>query len=147
MLVSAKYWVEDAGYAGADDLADNGVGSAHLAFVFELDFAADAGERGIDVADTRHYERFVMEKCAAFGVREDELHGADGETLRDTAALVDFLVFAGREGDLLDDLADVVGDFDVEAERVDQASCAVMAMPLFDVLRGSGCGSRCRCGL
>ena len=31
----------------------------------------------------------------------------------DAGTLVDFFVFAGGEGDLLDDLADVVGDFDV----------------------------------
>ena len=37
----------------------------------------------------------------------------DGETLRDAGALVDLLVFARGEGDLLDDLTDVVRDFDV----------------------------------
>ena len=105
--------VEDVGHAGADDLANDGVGAAHLAFVFELDLAADAGERGVDVADAGNDERFVVEERAAFGVRDDEFHGADGEALRDAAALVDFLVFAGGEGDLLDDLADVVGDLDV----------------------------------
>src|SRR5882757_11491555 len=53
--------VEDAGYAGADDLADDGVGAAHLAFVLELDLAADAGERGVDVADSRHDQGFVVQ--------------------------------------------------------------------------------------
>ena len=35
-----------------------------------------------------------------------------GKPLRDTGALVDLLVFACGEGDLLDDLADVMRDFD-----------------------------------
>jgi hypothetical protein len=45
--------VEDVGDGGADDLADDGVGALHLAFVLELDLAGDAGERGVDVADPR----------------------------------------------------------------------------------------------
>ncbi len=47
---AAEVLVEDVGDRGADDLADDGVGSADFAFVFELDFAGDAGERGVDVA-------------------------------------------------------------------------------------------------
>ncbi len=134
--------------AGADDLADDGVGAAHLAFVFELDLAADAGERGVDVADAGDDEGFVVEEGAAFGVGDDEFHGADGEALRDAAALVDFFVFAGGEGDLLDDLADVVGDFDRSmAGRVGPGFLRGDGDAFFDVSRGSGCGSRCRCGL
>src|SRR5882757_5042000 len=53
--------VEDAGYAGADDLADNGVGTAHLAFVLELDLAADAGERGVDVADAGDDQGLIVQ--------------------------------------------------------------------------------------
>ena len=104
--------VEDGGDGGADDLADDGVGSTHLAFVLELDLAGDAGEGGVDVADAGDGEFFAVEEGPALGVRDDQLHGGDGEALRDAAALVDFFVFAGGEGDLLDDLADVVGDFD-----------------------------------
>ena len=55
---------------------------------------------------------FAVDQSAAFRVGDDELHGGDGKTLADAAALVDFLVFARGEGDLLDDGADVVGDFD-----------------------------------
>ena len=113
VLVSAKYLSKMAGDGLADDLADDGVGAAHLAFVFELDLAGDAGERGVDVADAGDDEGFAVEKSAAFGVGDDELHGADGQALRDAAALVDLLVFARGEGDLLDDLADVVRDLDV----------------------------------
>ncbi len=105
--------VEDGGDAGADDLADDGVGSAHLAFVLEFDFAGDAGECGVDIAYAGDGEGFAVEEGAAFGVGDDEFHGGDGEALGDAAALVDFLIFPSCEGDLLDDLADVVGDFDV----------------------------------
>ncbi len=58
-------------------------------------------------------EGLVVDEGATLGVGEDELHGGDGEALGDSAALVDFFVFAGVEGDLFDDLADVVGDFDL----------------------------------
>ena len=130
VLVPAKYWSKTLATAAADDLADDGVGAAHLAFVLELDLAGDAGECGVDVADAGDDEGFVVEQGAAFGVGDDELHGADGEALRDAAALVDFFVFAGGEGDLLDDLADVVGDLDAwRTGRVDHASCAVIVMP------------------
>ena len=60
--------VEDGGDGLADDLADDGVGSAHLAFVLEFDLAGDAGECGVDVADSWDGEGFAVEECAAFGV-------------------------------------------------------------------------------
>ncbi len=62
--------VEDVGDRGADDLADDGVGAAHLAFVLELDLAGDAGERGVDVADAGDDEAFAVDQGAAFGVGE-----------------------------------------------------------------------------
>ena len=130
----AKYWSKTFCYAGADDLADDGVGAAHLAFVFEFDLAADAGESGVDVAYARDDEGFVVEQGAAFGVGDDEFHGADGEALRDAAALVDFLVFAGGEGDLLDDLADVVGDFDLRGRAGGPGLLRGDRDALFDVL-------------
>ncbi len=55
---------------------------------------------------------FAVNEGAAFGVGDDELHGGDGQALRDAGALVDLFVFARGEGDLLDDLADVVGYLD-----------------------------------
>ncbi len=105
--------VEDDSDGLADDLADDGVGAADFAFVFEFDLAGDTGERGVDVADAGDDEGFSVEESAALGIGEDELHCADGETLRDAAAFVDLLFFPGCEGNLLDDLADVVRDFDV----------------------------------
>lgn len=47
----SEVFVEDDGYGLTDDLADDGVGAADFAFILELDFASDAGERGVDVAD------------------------------------------------------------------------------------------------
>jgi hypothetical protein len=83
---------------------------------------------------------------AAFGVRDDQLHGADGQALRDAAALVDLLVFAGGEGDLLDDLADVVGISMFDGRELGPGFLRGDGDAFFDV-SGSGCGSRCRCGL
>ncbi len=106
--------VEDICDRCPDDLADDGVCAAHLAFVFEFHFSGDARERGVDVADAGDDEGLVVEEGAAFGVRDDEFQGGDGEALGAAAALVDFLVLACGEGDLFDDLADVVWDLELE---------------------------------
>jgi len=45
-------------------------------------------------------------------VGDDRLHGGDGEALGDAGSACRLFVFASGEGDLLDDLADVVGDLD-----------------------------------
>ena len=52
--------IEDGGDGGADDFADDGVGAAHLAFVLELDLAADAGQGGVDVADSGDNQSFLV---------------------------------------------------------------------------------------
>ena len=48
-----------------------------------------------------------MNQRAPFSIRDNQLHRADGQALRDTAALVDLLVVASNEGNLFHDLADV----------------------------------------
>ena len=113
VLVSVKYWSENAGGGLADDLADDGVSTAHFAFVLEFDFAGDAGEGGEDVGDAGDGEGFVVQDRPALGIRDDEFHGGDGQALRDAGPLVDLLVVAGGEGDGFDDLRDVVGDVDL----------------------------------
>ena len=110
---AGKVLVEGGGDGLPDDLADDGVGAAHLAFVLQFDLAGDAGQRGVDVADTRHDEGFAVNQGTAFGVRDDQLHGGDGQALRDAGTLVNLLVFARGEGDAFDDLADVVRNLDV----------------------------------
>ena len=87
------------------------------------------------MSPTRGTTRIRRGGGAAFGVGEDEFHGGDGQALRDAGSLVDFLVFAGAEGDLLDNLADEMGDFDSGLPDLacfaarDQASWVVMRMP------------------
>ncbi len=154
VLDAGEVLVEDGGDGLPNDLADDGVGSAHLALVLELDLAGDAGERGVDVADARDDGGLAVDEGAAFGVRDDELHGGDGQALRDAGALVDLFFFARGEGDLLDDLADVVGDLDgLDGVVVGGVGAGGPGLLLgdgdgfVDGLRGSGCGSRSRCGL
>ena len=130
--------VENTLYAAADDLADDGVGTPHLAFVFEFDLAADAGQSGVDVANARDDEGLTVNQRSAFGVRDDEFHGADGETLRDAASFVYFFIFAGGEGDLFDDLADVVGDFDLRGGTGGPCLLRRDRDALLDVLRVVG---------
>ena len=55
--------VEDLADGGADELAHDGVGAAHLAFVFEFELAGDAGQGGVDVADARHRQLFAVERA------------------------------------------------------------------------------------
>src|SRR6266480_8136580 len=67
------------------------------------------GPRGINIADAGHYEFFGVGDGAALGVRNHVLHSGDGQALADAAALVDFLVFTGGEGNALDHLLNVLG--------------------------------------
>src|SRR6185437_8479758 len=68
---------------------------------------------GIDVPDAGYGELFVVEQSAALGIRNDEFHGGNGQALRDAASLVHLFIFACGEGNLLDNLADVVRNFDI----------------------------------
>ena len=118
VLVVGEVAVVDLADGGADELANHRVRAAHLAFVFEFELAGDAGQRGVDVADARHGERFAVDERAPFGIRDDQFHGGDGQALADAAALVDFLVFARGEGDLLDDCAHIGRNLDAARRRV-----------------------------
>src|ERR1700728_2151537 len=60
--------VVDVGDGLADELADDDVGTLHLAFVLELDLAGDAGEGGEDVADARDDERPAVDLATTFDV-------------------------------------------------------------------------------
>ena len=127
---AGKVAVVDLADGSADEFAHHRIGAAHLAFVFQLELAGDAGQGGVDVADARHDERFAVHERAPLGVGDDQLHGGDGQALADAAALVDFLVFARGEGHLLHDFAHVLRNLDRRRRRAAaQASCAVMAMP------------------
>ena len=63
------------------------------------------------------------------------------------AALVYFFVIAGGEGDLLYDLADVVGDFDVGGWASGPRFLRGDGDTFFDVLGVVGADLSCRCDL
>src|SRR6185437_3597363 len=104
--------VEDAGDRLPDELAHDDVRAFELALVLELYFSGNARQCCKDVAYARHDERLIVQQSTALCVRDHELHGADRQALRDAGALVDFFLLTRNEGDLLDDLADVVRDVD-----------------------------------
>jgi hypothetical protein len=89
-----------------------------LAFVFQLHFSGDAGKRRVDIAHAGADEVFAVKQRSALRVGDDEVQGGDGEPLGDAGALVDLLVFAGDEGDTLDDLSDPRSDLGPEGAAV-----------------------------
>ena len=71
---------------------------------------------------------------AALGVRDDVLEERDRQPLADARALVDLLILARLERDLLDDLADELrAPCSAQPPRSTQASCAVIAIACWRV--------------
>ena len=97
--------VVDLADGGADEFAGHGVAALEFAFVFEFELAGDGGQGGVDVDDARHGGIVLAPQGAALGVRDHVFEHRDGQALADAGALVDALVLAGEEGDLLDDSA------------------------------------------
>src|SRR5580704_505815 len=106
---AGEVFVVGLGDRGADQFAAYEVCSFHLALVFEFQLAGDGRERGVDIADAGHYQLFVVAEGAAFGVRDYVLHCGDRQALTYSAAFIDFLIFAGSEGDALDYFLNVGG--------------------------------------
>ena len=98
----------------SDEIARNLLRAAQLAFVFELELAGDRRQRRIHVGDARHDDVLALRERAALGVGDDELERRDRQPLADARPLVDLAIRARLEGDLLDHLAHVVGDLDLE---------------------------------
>ncbi len=67
-----------------------------------------AGQRGVDVADARHYDLFFIANCAPLGIRDHVFHGGDRKALAHAGALVDLLVFARGKGYALDHFLHIV---------------------------------------
>ena len=61
---------------GADQIARDLFGAAQLAFILQLELAGDRRQRGVQVGDPRHDERFAVGERAALGVRDHELERA-----------------------------------------------------------------------
>ena len=138
---------EDVADRGPDDVARDVVGAAQLALVLQLELAGDRRQRGVDVGHARHGELLAGDQRPALGVRDDVLEQRDRQPLADAGPLVDLLVLARLEGDLLDDLADELGHLEVAAAAPPiQASCAVIAIASLRVPPDSACGSRSRSG-
>src|SRR6266404_1227329 len=103
---------EDAADGGANELAGDGVRAFELAFVFELHFSGDGGERSIDIGDAGDDGFFAGAGGAMLGATDEAFHRGDGETLADSGAAVHALVLARLESNFFDDLAQVMRDFD-----------------------------------
>jgi hypothetical protein len=106
---AGEVFIVSFGDGGADEFAAYVVRAFHLAFIFEFEFAGNGGQGGVDVADARHDELFVVADGAALGVRDNVFHCGNGQALADAGALVDFLIFAGGESDALDYFLNVGG--------------------------------------
>src|SRR5947207_113941 len=94
--------------SGAYDLPRYGVAALELTFVFELQLAGDGGKRGVDIQNARHRHWLVRFESTPFGIRDDVFQNRDRQALRDAGALVDALVLARQERELLHHFANVV---------------------------------------
>ena len=113
----AAHAVEHRRDGAAHQLARDVFGALQLAFVFELDLAGERRQRAVDVADARDGRRFAVHERPPLGVRDDAFERRDRQPLADAGPLVDLLILARLERDLLDDLAHERGDFDRHARR------------------------------
>src|SRR5439155_12142319 len=104
---AVKILVVGFAHRTADQLARHGVAALQLAFVFQLELAGNRGQGSVNIEDARHRHGLFGFERATLGVRNHILEHRDGQALRDTGTLVDFLVFARGESQLLDDLPDV----------------------------------------
>src|SRR5690606_5880711 len=96
----------------ADEHLRDGLRALLLALVDELDLAGDGGLDGGEVAEADGGFGLAVEEGAALGGGEEGFEGGAGEAGGDAGLLVDVFRGAGLEGDLLDDLAEVVGEVD-----------------------------------
>src|SRR6266436_5212077 len=106
---------EDAADGGSNELAGDGVRAFEFAFIFELHFSGDGGERGIDIGDAGDDGFFAGAGGAMLSAADEAFHRGDRETLANPGTAVHTFVFACLEGNFLDDLAQVLRDFDLFA--------------------------------
>src|SRR6266478_990524 len=103
---------EDAADGSANQLAGDGVGAFELAFVFQFELAGDGRKSGVNIGDARDRIFFADTGGALLGIANDAFQRGDWEALAYSRTAVDALVFAGLEGDFLDDFSQVAGDVD-----------------------------------
>src|ERR1019366_1493932 len=105
VAVAVEIFVVGASDGGANDLAHHVVGALQFAFVFQFEFAGHRGQGGINVANARDHQLLARANRPPLGIGDDVFRGADGQPLAHSGALIDALIFASDESNLLDYLA------------------------------------------
>src|SRR6185437_45281 len=95
----------------ANQFAGDIIGAAQLAFIFQLEFAGHRRNGGVDIGDARDGRGIAAADGALLGAAEHVFDRADRQALAYAGAAVNSLILARLKGDLLDDFADVIGDF------------------------------------
>src|SRR5208282_1750313 len=109
---AAKVTFENASDGAADQFAGYGVCAAEFALVFEFDFSGDGRHGGVEIGHAGHRGALVQTHGALLGVAGHAFGHGNGQALADAGTFVHALVFARQESDLLDDLAEVLGNFE-----------------------------------
>src|SRR5260370_8857989 len=112
---------ENTADGSADQFSGNGVSALEFPFVFELQFASDGREGGVDVGDTGDDAFLAGASSALFGAAAEAFQSGDGQTLADGRAAIQALVLASLESDFFQDLTEIVRHIDlvggIAAER------------------------------
>src|SRR6267378_5727490 len=99
---------EDAADGGANEFAGDGVRAFELTFVFELHFAGDGGEGGVNVGHAGHDGFFAIASGALLGAADEAFQRSDGQTLADAGAAIHALVFTSLKGNFFHDLVKIL---------------------------------------
>src|SRR5215469_8904606 len=106
---------KNAADGGADEFTGDDLGTFELAFILKLHFASDGRQGGVKIGDAGDDVCFPGADGVLLGAADHAFKSADGQALADAGAAVHALVFAGLEGDLLDDFAKILRDLDFDA--------------------------------
>ncbi len=98
--------VGDAADGRANQFARDRLGALELALVFHLELARNRRQRGIDVGDAGHRDRFAVHQRPPLGIGDDVLDRGDGQALAHSRSLVDAAILPCLERDLFHDLGD-----------------------------------------
>src|SRR5271163_2212207 len=117
---------------GANQFARDEVSTLEFALIFKFHFAGDGGQRRINVGDAGDGMGFSRPCSALLGAADDAFERGNRQALANARAAIDALIFARLKRNLLDDVPQILGHFDLAS--------AVRAMlarhPRF--LRGDG---------
>src|SRR5260370_36539253 len=99
---------ENTADGSADQFSGNGVSALEFPFVFELQFASDGREGGVDVGDTGDDAFLAGASSALFGAADEAFQSGDGQTLADARAAVGALGVASLESGFFHHFAESV---------------------------------------